>query len=87
MKEMTQRAKRRGGLDTSQKPRLANPVQRILDVRRLAEKAGVIRHLKELVNLLTEYPRSGYVVLLFFDPRSDSHPASLRQCSEEARSR
>jgi hypothetical protein len=54
MKQKTRRAKRQRAVDASQKVGIADPVKLIVEVRRLAEKAGGIRRLKELMDLLAE---------------------------------
>jgi hypothetical protein len=54
MKHKTRRARRQRAVDASQKAGLADPVQLIVEVRRVAEKAGGIRRLKALVDLLAE---------------------------------
>jgi hypothetical protein len=54
MKQKTRQAKRQRAVVASQKAGLADPVQLIVEVRRLAEKAGGIRRVKELVDLLAE---------------------------------
>jgi len=49
------RAKRESRLravEANRKAGLANPVELILEVRKVAEKAGGMRHLKELVDML-----------------------------------
>jgi hypothetical protein len=48
------RQKREKALENSRQLGIANPVELILEVRRLSEKAGGIRHLKELVDVLAE---------------------------------
>jgi hypothetical protein len=48
------RQKREKALENSRQMGIANPVELILEVRRLSEKAGGIRHLKELVDVLAE---------------------------------
>jgi hypothetical protein len=48
------KAKRAKAVAASRDAGLANPVELIVDVRRLAEKAGGIRQLKALVDVLAE---------------------------------
>jgi hypothetical protein len=48
------RQKRQRALENSRQMGVANPVELILEVRRLSEKAGGIRHLKQLVDVLAE---------------------------------
>jgi hypothetical protein len=52
MKRKQRREKRQRAIEAGHHAGVSNPVQLILEVRRLAEKAGGIRHLKELVDLL-----------------------------------
>ena len=54
MKRKTRREKRQRAVEASREAGFASPVELILEVRRLAEKAGGMRHLKELVDLLAE---------------------------------
>jgi hypothetical protein len=49
-----QKAKRQKALENSQELGIANPVELILEVRRLSEKSGGIKHLKKLVDVLAE---------------------------------
>jgi hypothetical protein len=54
-KMRSQRRKhKRQMLENSQQLGIANPVDLILEVRRLSEKTGGIRHLKKLVDVLAE---------------------------------
>ena len=46
------RENRRLAVEASAKAGLANPVELIREVRRVAEKAGGMKHLKELVDML-----------------------------------
>src|SRR6266852_5706987 len=46
--------KRQKALENSRDLGLANPVELILEVRKLAVKAGGFRHLKQLVDVLAE---------------------------------
>lgn len=46
--------KREKALENSKQLGIANPVDLILEVRRVAEKAGGLRHLKQLVDVLAE---------------------------------
>ena len=46
--------KRQKALENSRDLGLANPVELILEVRKLAAKAGGLRHLKQLVDVLAE---------------------------------
>jgi hypothetical protein len=46
--------KREKALANGQQLGIANPVDLILEVRRLSEKAGGLKHLKELVDVLAE---------------------------------
>jgi hypothetical protein len=46
--------KRQRALENSRQLGIADPVELVLEVRRLSEKAGGIRHLKELVDVLAE---------------------------------
>src|SRR5437879_274848 len=57
MKEKKQRARRKrveAAVEASEKAGFASPVELIIEVRRLSQKAGGIKHLKELVDLLAE---------------------------------
>ncbi len=57
MKEKTQRAKRKraeAAVAASEHAGFVSPVELIIEVRRLAQKAGGMKHLKELVDLLAE---------------------------------
>jgi hypothetical protein len=51
---MRNRQKRERVLANGRELGIANPVELILETRRLAEKAGGIRHLKQLVDALAE---------------------------------
>jgi hypothetical protein len=53
-KQKTKRARRQRAVEATAKVGVANPVELILEVRKVAEKAGGIRHLKKLVDLLAE---------------------------------
>ena len=53
-KQKTKRARRQRVVEATEKVGVANPVELILEVRKVAEKAGGIRHLKKLVDLLAE---------------------------------
>ncbi len=53
-RHQTQRENRQRAVEATAKAGLANPVELILDVRRVAERAGGIRQLKRLVDLLAE---------------------------------
>ena len=46
--------KRQKALENSKSLGIADPVELILEARRLAEKAGGMRHLKQLVDVLAE---------------------------------
>jgi hypothetical protein len=46
--------RRQQALENSRALGIANPVDLILEVRRVAQKAGGIRHLKQLVEVLAE---------------------------------
>jgi hypothetical protein len=46
--------KRQRAVEAAKQAGIANPVELILEVRKVAEKAGGIRHLKKLVDLLAE---------------------------------
>jgi hypothetical protein len=48
------RQKREKALQNSKELGVANPVELIMAVRQLSEKAGGIRHLKQLVDVLAE---------------------------------
>jgi hypothetical protein len=48
------REKRKLAVEATRQAGFANPVALILEVRRVAEKAGGVRHLKQLVDLLAE---------------------------------
>ena len=53
----SQKAKRENRLaavEANRKAGLANPVELIMEVRKVAEKAGGMRHLKELVDMLAQ---------------------------------
>jgi hypothetical protein len=54
MKHKTHREKRQRAVEATERAGFANPVQLILEVRKLAEKTGGMRHLKQLVDLLAE---------------------------------
>jgi hypothetical protein len=54
MRSMRRKQKRQAALDGRQQLGIANPVELILEVRRLSEKAGGIRHLQRLVDVLAE---------------------------------
>jgi hypothetical protein len=54
MKQRRRREKRNRAVEATKQAGTANPVQLILEVRRVAEKTGGIRHLKALVDLLAE---------------------------------
>jgi hypothetical protein len=53
-KQKAKRAKRKQAVEATQRAGIANPVELILEVRKVAEKAGGIRQLKKLVDLLAE---------------------------------
>jgi hypothetical protein len=57
MKDKTQRAKHKRAVAAAaatEKAGFASPVELIIEVRRVAQKAGGMRHLKELVDVLAE---------------------------------
>jgi hypothetical protein len=57
LKEKKQRAKRKRAEEAvaaTEKAGFASPVELIIEVRKLSQKAGGIKHLKELVDLLAE---------------------------------
>ena len=57
MKDKTHRAKRQRAVaaaEATEKAGFSNPVQLIVQVRSLAQKAGGMKHLKQLVDLLAE---------------------------------
>ena len=54
IKRKSRREKRQRAVEASRDAGFANPVELVRGVRQLAEKAGGIRHLKELVDLLAE---------------------------------
>src|SRR5262249_20057266 len=54
MKARRRKQNRKKALANGQQLGIANPVDLILEVRRLSDKAGGIRHLKKLVDVLAE---------------------------------
>src|SRR5690349_10615264 len=54
MSHKAKREKRQRAVQASRDAGIANPVQLILEVRRVAEKAGGMRRLKELVDVLAQ---------------------------------
>jgi hypothetical protein len=54
MRAKRRKQKREKALANGQQLGIANPVDLILEVRRLSEKAGGIKHLKKLVDVLAE---------------------------------
>ena len=54
MKAKTQRKRMRRAVQATKQAGLANPVQLVREVQQLGEKAGGMRHLKELVELLAK---------------------------------
>jgi fructose-specific phosphotransferase system component IIB len=48
------RARRAEAVEANRKAGIANPVEIIRDIRRCAEKAGGMKHLRELVELLAQ---------------------------------
>jgi hypothetical protein len=48
------KVRRQKAVAASRNAGIANPIELILDVRRLAEKAGGLRQLKQLVDILAE---------------------------------
>ncbi len=54
MQHKTQQAKRQRAVEASEQAGFATPIELIMEVRRLAQKAGGIGHLKQLVDLLAE---------------------------------
>lgn len=54
MRAKRRRQKRQKVVENSRQMGIANPVELILDVRRLSEQAGGIRRFKELVDALAE---------------------------------
>jgi hypothetical protein len=53
-KARNRKQKREKALENSRQLGIVNPVQLVLEVRRLAEQTGGIRHLKQLVDVLAE---------------------------------
>jgi hypothetical protein len=54
VKATRRKQKREKVLENSKSLGIANPVELILEVRQVAEKAGGMRHLKQLVDVLAE---------------------------------
>jgi hypothetical protein len=52
--QKTHREKRQRAVEATKQAGFANPVELILEVRKLADKTGGMRHLKALVDLLAE---------------------------------
>jgi hypothetical protein len=54
MKHKARRAKRRGAMERAHKVGMTNPVDLIVDLRKLAERAGGMRNLMRLAEILTD---------------------------------
>jgi hypothetical protein len=54
MRARRRKQKREKALENGRQMGIVNPVDLILEVRRLSEKSGGIRHLKKLVDVLAE---------------------------------
>jgi hypothetical protein len=54
MSKKVRRERRAQAVEANRKAGLANPVELIRDIHRCAEKAGGMKHLKELIELLTQ---------------------------------
>jgi hypothetical protein len=53
-KATRRKQRRQKALENSKDLGIANPVELVLEVRRVAQKAGGMRHLKQLVDVLAE---------------------------------
>jgi hypothetical protein len=54
MKDKKRKAKRQKVMATTTRSGIANPVEMIRDIKKLAERAGGLRTLKEMVDVLAE---------------------------------